>query len=1083
MTRSLEDTFALPVRSPVSRFDWALVSLLQCVQTEIVTPLVDEWSMLALDKERREGNLALLRNICTALRSLKPELDATTNLSIDQIDPNRLHHIIKENGHRLFNSYYYVRIDTHGRDYFFPVGPGLTTFPLGRGEELEKFHEYVRTLKLPFSIRPGSHVFGYTGTLLPGQAGITPQVCLQAQRSYLREPEVVPVFLGDLAILGKSEDAVQRHLSAMIAPFIKPARDTHVDDCLGAFILTSSVPNAFQASTGGPRENLNRLMGRWLAGPIELLHDVARVEWRDAETEIGEPCELDGAERARLKLEAQKWLVDLTKIGAAAVSFDAGEKLRIRAVNHDSLVMAMRSRLCPSPLLALESYSIEERVQPDLLREILTLLAAFRERAGAISAQELTGLLGNSVNLASLINEDASPDGLQGVAAMSPHTFLLALYSGDLVESQVGEVSELLASLLRDVDNDTARPLLPGERPRIYSVLEQLEHWETHERKDVIRDVFSSDPLKSKMLAIHKRIRDLLKEKVVSILIFEKCDIYVPVTNADAPFGVSNIKQFPLESRERIESAILNPASFWLYEQICHAFMAKTFPVGRVDESSLFFNDGEYEIPEGPLGYDVLHPLALAAPQNSVIRKRLASALNYLGIPVCNWNCPTAELKIDGIPKHLDSMVAEIRKTYIESLLKDGNRNPAILRATVGLDDSSQNVEIKSIEPIKPFGEDSIGLRFKITLDGQAQIIEADVNFVRTPTMRLEFAGVALDKIVSLPKLPAESRPQAVFETTAHAWFPSGWETLDQETYRQYTAAVDEAHEFVRRLREWPEFEKVREFMHESQSLLDAVDALQRSLCVPGAVDDAAARNRDDPEPKASTLPVPVQSALDHLALERMLLELEVRPDQAAHALSERLRSQARTAAGDLNELARFAIVQGVCAADARLRPEKELNPRAWRDWFVEILEDKLSLVDVPEPLWRLEDEGIERANHRILVLVKTMASLFKHSTLYLAASAEKPGKIAPDDVNENVLEDFKSSFEVEIGGGRIRTRNRFDGADAGPKVAGTEQILTRLLRPALWGNDGGRVAEWNPRVESAPHFHVTIELPPSFWS
>jgi hypothetical protein len=1081
MTGQMGDNLALD-RPPVSRFDWALVSLLQRVQTKIINPLVEEWWRLAEGSDSRKQNAALLRNIWTALRPLKVN---TSHYSDDCLTHPDLVKIIKDNAHRLFNSYYYVRVDTQGREYFFPVKPGFTTFPLGGAEELDKFHDYVRGLELPFSPGPSSHVFGYTGTLLPGQAGITPQVCLQAQRdrSFI-EPEVVPVFLGDLAILGKAEDAVQRHLSAMIAPFVKSGGDAGIGDCLGAFVLTSSVPNAFQSHW--LRNELNTLMQSWLAGPIELLHDVARVEWRDAKAEVGPPGELDAAAEAALKRRAEIWLGKLSKSGAAAVSFDARHDRWMRAVNHDSLVMALRSRLCPSPLLALETYSTKERVEPRRLREILDALAALRDREGLLAADELASVFDTPVDLADLIQDgDRSP--LQGVAVTSADTFSLALYRGELNPARLEEIKESLSQLLADIDRITKRPLLPGERPKTYSILEQFEHWKNHDKNGRTIHRFGDDDDVLKILDIHHKIRVLLDTEVASILVFEKCNIFAPIADEKAPFGVSGIHDFSEEGQKSIESAILNPASFWLYEQVCHGLMADDFPVKRMEEP-VFCNDGEYEIPKPlPGELDVLHPLALATPRPGPIRKKLASALNYLGIPVCDWHLASAKLKVEDNLNRLGPAIAKIRKAYIESLLKDGAKNPAILRATRGLDASSQEVDIKSIVPLGPFPNDTLGLRFEIALDGKPTA-EADVTFVRVPTMRLEFAGIALDKIVKMPELPAGERAQTVFETTAKAWFPSGWQVLGRDNHEEYTEAVEQAYKFVRSIRELPLFERSREFMHESKSLLHAVDALQRALGEPGSGAGGPRGDSNGAEPTLAELPAVVHSAFRHLTLERMLLELEVYPDQPADTLSARLRSPAGTAAGDLSELSSFAIAQGVCAADALLsllsRGERWLNPQAWQLWFGEMVKDKLILDDIPGPLWNLEGDGIERGNHRILVLAKTMASLIKHSTLYIVGRAGRPDDITPDHVDRGVLSDFESVFELEIGKERIRTQNRFAEGTAQPKIAGTEQILSRLLRSEVWGNARGSVSDWKPNTQPGGDvFQVTIDLPPTFWS
>jgi hypothetical protein len=1097
-----------PARSPVSRLDWALVSLLQRVQREVVEPLVERWRAAIwrdeADAERQQGRLRLAHNIDCALKVRRrpgeePELTAPTMGVLDEQKKQEITSKLDGPSLGLFNSYYYVAIDSYGdpeRYYFFPVAPGLTTF-LRRDSlnELEKFHEYLDSLELPFVLRSSGRGV-YSGALLPGQAGVTPQVCLEARIEKSIKAEMVPLFLNDLAILGKAEDAVQQHLSAIVVPFIQKDRSGG-SRCRGAFLLTSSVPDAFAHDVLGHYDKLPELLKgiiqNWVAGPIESLHQVARIESRDARSDFSPPTL-----RGRLNGEAEAWLSELTPQGAAAVRYEhGGAKGAMRAVNQDSLAMALRSHLCPSPLLAPSCYTKNEIVVPADLRRIADALANLRStKDGEVFPEILDAVFTEPVcNLASLVGAGI-PDGvkLAGIIGHRTEMCVLALCDVNLDPEMRASISRKVDSLCGEIQEARGDGrLLPGERPPIYASLESAHHRATHFRS-------ANDAVNASEDGIYRAVAELLaQDSVIGVLVFEKADLFIPCCHEQAPHGVT-VKNRAYESIDRknppdeklclrVDSALMNPASFWLYEEICHALSARDFPVKKVARGTPYFNPAHFEFV-----HELLHPISVTLSGEGELDGEFASAMNYLGIPVRQWRDANGQGGIEKkvvIERPLDKCVAKVWKDYLDTILGDAKNNKAIKRAARGTDNNDDGIKILCVS--KPTETTWYELLFDYSADvagsEEPQNGVASITWDKIETLRLEFAGMDVDSLTSVGRpLDLEAvATKARQDGIAQAWRPrSGWKETSPNV-----AYLERLEHLLAEMRDRSLREREFRVAHEGRSLHQAVDDVVSALNQHEAeIATAEAANLDGSAliAERATSFSRLQKTVNDMLAERAVQEIECRPQEVGTGFLSYLGLG--TPRDDILRLADFACGQALRAADWLLRSAGQpgLARDPWADLLAELTKsgsDRWILDDALIIDRSKSDAGIERSNYRILLISKILANLYKNSVLDLArANAERvTGPFTFDHCSPESQRAYRETFLLHFDKTMIETQSSLFGEPDLDKV-GTREVLASYLHSSRW-DEAGEVSWWGPMPTSPAglaRFQVVLKLPEDFW-
>lgn len=1047
-------------RPEVSVLDWALLSLLQAVRADFVDKVTARWSRAIVgDGATSDEKLRFMHNLDCALKlelgggeSALAKLAQLYNHWDDREKRQELARMVDENGHRLFNSYYYITIDSYGEPgeyFFFPVEPGRSSLTRGtRGAEAIKFNEYLSTLDLPFQLR--GRFSEYSGTLLPGAVGLTPQLCAIAKkRGSSLSPTYVPHFLGDLAILGKAEDAAQRHLSAFICPFVVEG------SCLGAFLLTSSVPGAFSYSVMDreiPIDNLQAVVDRWVRAPLATLHATARSESRDAKVSVVWP-RLEAATTLSpepLHRAAEVWLHGLDVGGAAALLFsDRDTASALVAVNPDSLAMSLKSTLAPGPLLAPAKY----------------VVADFKP-VPAVSSGALHTLASELNNLCGL----ATPSKIVDSPLFREHLKDFAELAGNRTSDLMVEVSrregvcvavlydgsppDNLGERLARICDSTALAaaeqgtLLPGERYQAYPRLEAAHHRAVHGDAEV-SDASTDD--------IYQGVEELLGEcQVVGVLLFQAADIFI----ADAC----------VRWHEDLSAAIFNPASYWVFEQICQLATMSRFPTERVSGGSLYFNPA---------------PFVSIAESGPIVRVGLSgetdvdcvyiSALNYLGVPVERWvgkGDEAVELRVR--LSEPGQRIAEFYRGYLGDLLRNADRVKAIERAIESAHGKQDAVRVLSVE-VSSDGPDAetVNLTFK-ALRGTEEETQTAV-WRRTPTQRLEFAAFDAQKLSRL-KVKATADDVDDQEVTASAWYPrDGWvpavgvEPEFRTAFDSLAATIEEKSALL--------YKKTRDSaVHESSALISSLEGLLQEI-------EALPAATSHPLNESGSIRTRVKEVRRETDLFRMqLLDVthmkEVFPE---------ISGLPETFTNDFMFLAGIAVRQGIKqAADALWRDKQlEIQVESWETGLLELTKQRFrcgaSLAFHPG------EQRLARVLN-ILTVVRLLSNNYKHSLIDLAEiqSESIPLRDFEEFKNTNAWSSFAEHFKLDVNLERLDASNAC--ANRGENIAsrkegGTFEVINQYLNHSIWPNGPGNVSRLVSNGNGGLfRFEVTIEFPHGFW-
>ena len=847
----------------VSVLDWALLSLLQSVRSEFVDKIIAEWrkkleifkpgSMERLTTEQKR----FMHNLYCALEVVGNDTDIYISPKFGDWTSQKIDNLIDKldaKGNRLFNSYYYITINSYGDPgeyFFFPIVPGSSSLPRSPGNlESIALTTYLKTLRLPFEFRHKHRIEEYSGTLLPGRVGLTPQICLLAVNDHDKtvRPQMVPLFLGDFAILGKAEDAVQRHLSALIAPLVDNG------ECLGAFLLTSSLPDAYTDNLLEPEfrpaEKLGQVVTDWCRAPLAKLHAEARLESRDATIHVRWPkLEAVNLSTDGLKHAVEEWLQDLGESGAAAIVCSDGlSQSTLCAINHDSLAMSLRSTLSPGPLLSHSVYTVPhgsdqdgfvDAVSESALRSLLDQLSALGDLTQPTPLASIDLFKDRLKDFGGLVEPGVDPTSILIQTVSSGNVCAAAIYSkSDAAQGE--EIAQHLSRVCEQVSKDAEanHPILPGERPRVYAALEALHHLSVHQ--------CSESPPKSTNHArvSYEFVTKLLEhDRVLGVLLFEKADIFV----AKACSGWE----------PAISKAVHTPATYWVFEQLCHLATMREFPVDRVKAGSDYFNPAPF------VAASDSNEAAVRVQWSNIeaLNRKYVSALNYLGVPVSDWKAKKdADLVISGEPGR---KIAEFYRDYLRKLLSDATRVDAIERAvrTVHSPDKAVSIERIEFQTPKP-GADAIEFTLHFRLSDEPD----DVPFVwrRASTLRLEFSALNARKLTQSGaerNLATPDRP-----TSSMAWYPrQGWQQTEPSA--NFSGALQASQRSVEE-KEALLFKATRgAISHESELLLRSAGEL---------VDEASLHACGAPQEEAAASLAALRNYAQETSIERDLFRFQL---------------------------------------------------------------------------------------------------------------------------------------------------------------------------------------------------------------
>lgn len=1074
----------LPKVPQVSVLDWALLSLLQSVRSEFVDKIVLQWQdklqeilerdqVASISAERRR----FMHNLYCALelvafdgeasaREFDPDYGTWTRVKVEDLLAK-----LKAEGPRLFNSYYYITINSYGDSgeyFFFPVVPGRSSLPRGAaGDEAQGLEEYLKTLGLPFEFRRTHRIAEYSGMLLPGKVGLTPQICLlAASDTELRRPEAVPLFLGDFAILGKAEDAVQRHLSALVAPLIEQKGK----ECLGAFLLTSSVPDAFARAllepSFRPGERLGKVVTDWSRAPLRHLHAKARQESRDATIHVQWPrFSAAQVSQASLKAAAEDWLHTLGEDGAAAILYsDGATEATLCAINHDSLVMSLRATMCPGPLLAPSAYTVphgtDEKgyiaaVSNSRFKSLLEQLAALDSLTAPRPIDTIPLFKDRLIEFGRLIEPTTDSHSIVIQTVSNDRICAAAIYAR-AADSDAREVEGHLKNIARQVESDAKAQgsPLPGERSRVFPTLEALHHRTEH-------DCYNVPPQASDRAgASYNQISELLtRDNVLGVLLFEKADIFV----ADICDG------WPLA----LSQAIYNPASYWVFEQICQLAAMTEFPVERVKAGTDYFNPAPF-VASLP---DSRPDVTVCWSRYNELNQKYASALNYLGVPVSDWRAPkeSARLVVQGSS---GQKLATFYRGYLKDLLKDAGKVDAIERAirTVHGTESEITIDGASLVGEGPRAQ-SIELRFDYRMNDNADSVST--IWRRTKTARLEFAAINVRKLTATGAQRATTG--SAEEKKSEIWYPSrGWQSA--HLTEPFAAALDAAEHAVEE-KEALIYKSTRfAISHESDLLLRSLSDLIEK--VDG---HACSTNPDD----AVTALGSLRDSSRLARIERDLFSFQLL--QIAGEVPDAFDSIGLATSdprADIFTLARIGARQGVTLASSILLNDGiQVHRGSWERALLD-LTDRALPTDAFAML-RINNKELHprRRALNILTITRILSHLYKHCTIDLArALPRQPDTWIEANLELQEWQTFASRFSITFSDQQIVTNNICDVRKKRAtmfKRDGTFSVLTQYVEDQeTWGDTLSGAVDWGiiDRDQVPPVFRITLRLPFGFW-
>ena len=702
-------------RSTLEAIDWAVIALLERVRSQVLLPKQQKWlQWLDLPFERRRKWTANLVSAFLSSDSIHAGIPeeyraCLTKFYSDSAMNDDVHVCLKDllsnNFNWLFNSYYYIKFDAYGVPSLVPVIPGWNSS--GRSN-FHKITKFLRNAALPFHL-DARYLGSYASIVLPLRGGITPKLCKDYEEGRGRSESVIsiPVFLGDLNILQKREDYVQRHLSALAG--VLTTRDSDEQDeqigagyVVGGFVLTCVVPDAFSQMD---RQRFAFVLGNsWSFAPIRQLHSGGERLASDIRTSIhweeSSDIKKDEVGEDAIRADTESLLASYLNRGALAVRFSYRDEGSVpctgTAVSLEAVRRSIHSMFPSGPSVEprlvckiVDGITDDEFIDCDLLTELCEQINKLSRSSGVeiernSSQSQFFGRLPGLGDL--LFSPRSSGEGasLLRYEIGRRYTLLLGKAPGAVnITDQESEVLSLLAQKISTVAEDHQ---LPGAIPTIFADLDQYakeislpEPWHTS----------VNDPdLTSEIIGLLKLL-----------LTPSSVNRFVLLVSRHRTFVPRLLEQREEKGVNAFWHEYRNFSAFWMFENINHYILSDFIPVTAIDplrapmkftvpvEQELREDESD-EIWLGP-------PVRVWLSEDNELNERWIAMLAYLGVPVSTWKANTCRGSLDSSVEseyfEVDisregASVHNLYSRYLRACLKLGSRIGSIRRAFAGVD-------------------------------------------------------------------------------------------------------------------------------------------------------------------------------------------------------------------------------------------------------------------------------------------------------------------------------------------------------------------------------------------------------------
>lgn len=1026
--------------------DWALLHLLQNVKSDVVNPIIKKWRR-ALKKDT-EGDDNTVHNLTETLKYVGRNVVAKANSKEPYIIQQ-----LNEVGMELFSSYYFIAIAAHteeGEYMLFPAVPGRSGLNTQLKDDQDEFVEFLNTIQLPFR-NVGERMPEYSTNMLPGRVGLTPQVCRIAVKRDEVAVHRVDNFVGDLALIGREEDVVQRHASALICPLLSPEKAV-----LGAFVLTCQMPGAFDDKDAA---KLEKVLDVWMKAPLEKLH--ARARHETTKTVLGykwSEISTSGVDDRHLKNLMEIELESKAANGASCmgVTFSkGGEERAIAVVNIGAVTTSLNAVLTPGPLLARSQYTVpfpnddEHSVRAVSHSGISNLVNVCKEAGNFESgiAIEKTPLFSTVLkNLLPLVKSNLATGKTTRSFQRKDKEFTI-IVTANIPNNMEDSLSRRLKEVLKNLHAHKGKQAIffPGQSCKLFAELETIYHTESY------TDTIPESKALADAVQFYKNMKNILDEfDASSIFIFEDKSCFV----------ADSCKQWT--GMEDLSRILHIPASYWVFETICNILTMPNFNFDNFRGHNAFriLEQFKSELPNA---------INVRFSANETANNDIISAINFLAIPVRDWEAKRKP-DIDVRKPNLSGQLMTVYHQYIEKLLANPSEFAPLNRVLksdgqIGRDDWIQKIVVKS----KTEDEVVFGISTKD---------RDDVNFTwkRQHTKTLRFSMLNADHVSTnaaqnLEHIKSESSiPETKIWKIAEGWKNyTGPPNITEEISnleRENRDKLDKREKVLIQIRSHES-----QWISEAQQVISQFINLSEDCIETGQLDYVKERAKD--------------------------IRLNIGLHQIQNMQDSEIASNILSMFGSGNfedkiiYLCKISVRMGVLAAaksidlDATLSNDPDIDE--WDDFFINGFTSG-NWVSFDKDL---DFHPLEKTHGKLEVAISTIVgaveNLVKHTLIdlfrYFETTSYKKTTIDPYDhgAKEHLLR-LQKSIKVIFTSKCIYTENEvYFELDTPPKKCGTRRTLESYLTKPIWGNkDRGSVGIWGGTQKDK--FVVQLNLPIGFW-
>lgn len=567
--------------------EWAVLHFLEKIRARVLKPLIERWQT-RLGQE--DGDDTFWRNIAAGflfpIEPLRTQIgDAAAQLlsalesrQEDRHQPRAVvARTLERHGHLLFNAYHYVLVRAFDDYHLVPL---ILGFRPHDPSHLEESQRLVQRQKLSFHIN-ARYVDTYE-QLLPCTAGITPYGLRLHVAGLEERVRYSPNFLGDLAILYKREDFLQGHLAA-IACFLRDRASNDLEDALGAFVLTSTIPDAFDSETV---RALTDVVDEDLKfGILRGLHSPPSLYERGIVTRIGAASSrgvpiletLASSMAAPLRRLLIAGVAKSVVIARANIELGPGERAVATAMNMESLLQIAKSAFPSAPLLTHRWVGYNHDSPAFRSVDFARLSTAASDAKQCFVARGIEDWDVDSIG--ALLNSDSEAlHALVGALCPEATSFKEASSDWSVYRRRLDEASSLVIVGKRLPDDDVTRPLLAVCRAAI--ALPELPEGEngifaSAQRLCVQQAVSPNEKIESWFAvrdgADHRRDRDQTRDDLVVRLVRQVCHLLtddsfraVIVVREGSLF----LPDIPESCPPILQEALSSSAVYWMLERI-----------------------------------------------------------------------------------------------------------------------------------------------------------------------------------------------------------------------------------------------------------------------------------------------------------------------------------------------------------------------------------------------------------------------------------------------------------------------------------------------------------------------------------